>query len=127
MKPGHVTAGEDGKRRTIEEELERIGGLGTQQASYKTLSFDAHFELHIEQGPILEKKKEKWVVETPMPVQARAIVERTSCYALQAIVRSDEVAQKCQGRATTGIVNAEPGYINTMEHSQIDTGHSSPC
>lgn len=43
-----------GGTATLKSELERIGYLGTTEASYKATPMAAHFELHIEQGPILE-------------------------------------------------------------------------
>jgi acetylornithine deacetylase/succinyl-diaminopimelate desuccinylase-like protein len=39
---------------TQKSELERIGYLGSLPTSYKSNPIGAHFELHIEQGPILE-------------------------------------------------------------------------
>ena len=54
-----VSPGEDGKKKTIKQELERIGFLGSTQASYRNNPFAAHFELHIEQGPILEDEGRK--------------------------------------------------------------------
>ena len=51
-----VSASEDGTKKTMKQELERIGYLGEQKASYQGFPFAAHFELHIEQGPILESK-----------------------------------------------------------------------
>lgn len=54
-----VSPGGDGHRKSMKQELERIGYLGPQQASYKVNPFAAHFELHIEQGPILENEKRK--------------------------------------------------------------------
>jgi hypothetical protein len=54
-----VSPGEDGHRRTMKEELERIGYLGQQQASYKAFPMAAHFELHIEQGPSLEMERRR--------------------------------------------------------------------
>src|ERR1700722_4437614 len=51
-----VTPGQDGKRKTMKQELERIGFLGSTPASYRNNPFAAHFELHIEQGPILEEE-----------------------------------------------------------------------
>jgi hypothetical protein len=51
-----VTPGQDGKRKTMKHELERIGFLGSMPASYRNNPFAAHFELHIEQGPILEEE-----------------------------------------------------------------------
>lgn len=44
----------DGNPKSIKEELDRIGYCGKRGASYQTNPFAAHFELHIEQGPILE-------------------------------------------------------------------------
>jgi hypothetical protein len=44
---------------TMKEELERIGYLGTTPASYRSTPMTAHFELHIEQGPILESANQK--------------------------------------------------------------------
>ncbi|PQE25405.1 hypothetical protein CJF30_00000097 [Rutstroemia sp. NJR-2017a BBW] len=43
-----------GGKATQKSELERIGYLGQISASYKDNPIGAHFELHIEQGPILE-------------------------------------------------------------------------
>lgn len=42
---------------TVKSELERIGYLGETPASYKATPIGAHFELHIEQGTILERTK----------------------------------------------------------------------
>lgn len=40
--------------KSMKEELDRIGYTGDVPASYQSNPFAAHFELHIEQGPILE-------------------------------------------------------------------------
>ena len=47
------------ERKTMKEELTRIGFLGTVPASYDQNPFAAHFELHIEQGPVLEEESRK--------------------------------------------------------------------
>jgi len=44
---------------TMKSELERIGYLGSMPASYEANPMAAHFELHIEQGPILEAERQK--------------------------------------------------------------------
>jgi hypothetical protein len=44
---------------TVKAELERIGYLGETPASFKSMPIGAHFELHIEQGPILERAQKK--------------------------------------------------------------------
>ena len=54
-----VSPGEDGKRRTMKQELERIGYLGSQKASYEAFPMACHFEVHIEQGPSLEIEKRR--------------------------------------------------------------------
>lgn len=48
-----------GGTSTMRSELERIGYLGKTPASHDSLPMAAHFELHIEQGPILETEKKK--------------------------------------------------------------------
>ena len=49
----------EGKAKNMLQELERIGYRGEAPASYKSNPFAAHFELHIEQGPILEDEGRK--------------------------------------------------------------------
>ncbi len=44
---------------TMKGELERIGYLGSTPASYRLTPMAAHFELHIEQGPVLEAEQQK--------------------------------------------------------------------
>jgi N-carbamoyl-L-amino-acid hydrolase len=44
----------DATGKTVGSELERIGFLGKTPASYEGNPLSAHFEVHIEQGPILE-------------------------------------------------------------------------
>lgn len=48
-----------GGTATMKSELERIGCLGTVPASYRATPMTAHFELHIEQGPVLEAERQK--------------------------------------------------------------------
>lgn len=43
-----------GQAKTMLQELDRIGYRGEIPASHESNPFAAHFELHIEQGPILE-------------------------------------------------------------------------
>ena len=44
---------------TMKSELERIGFLGETKCSHEAMPLAAHFELHIEQGPILEATGKK--------------------------------------------------------------------
>lgn len=48
-----------GRGLTMRSELERIGYLGSTPASYKSVPMAAHFELHIEQGPVLHDNRQK--------------------------------------------------------------------
>jgi hypothetical protein len=48
-----------GGSATVKSELERIGYLGAVPASYRSVPMGAHFELHIEQGPVLESTGRK--------------------------------------------------------------------
>ncbi|KAJ9608135.1 hypothetical protein H2200_007123 [Cladophialophora chaetospira] len=129
-----VSPSEDGQKKTMKQELERIGYLGSQQASYKAFPIAAHFELHIEQGPILEAEKRrvgvvkgvqafKWFEITvkgrdthagTTPFSAR--MDSMLC-AAKLIVESNAIAKKFGGLATTGILTQQPGSINTMAHT----------
>lgn len=61
----------DGNPKSMKEELDRIGYSGDQPASYRSNPFAAHFELHIEQGPILEDENLKiGVVHGKAPASA---------------------------------------------------------
>lgn len=140
-----VSAGEDGTKKTMKQELERIGYLGEQKASYKSFPFAAHFELHIEQGPILEMEKRKigvvqgvqafkWFEVTvrgrdshagTTPMNAR--MDSMLC-AAKLIVQANKTAKNNDGLATTGILNMQPGSVNTMAHTvtfTLDIRHKS--
>lgn len=129
-----ITAGDDGKKKTMKEELTRIGYLGKEKASYKTNPIAAHFELHIEQGPILEAEKRRIGVVTggqafkwwDITVKGRDTHAGTTPFfarkdamlcAAKLIVASADIAKKHGGLATTGILTQEPGSINTMAHT----------
>ncbi|KAH8682588.1 putative hydantoin utilization protein C [Xylariales sp. PMI_506] len=142
-----VTAPSPGvsKPQTMKQELERIGFLGSTPASHEALPIAAHFELHIEQGPILETEGQKigvvagaqaynwYEVEvkgrdshagtTPLSARRDALLA-----AAKMIVASNAVAKELAGLATTGIVGAEPGSVNTMAHTvrfTLDMRHPS--
>lgn len=53
-----------GSGATVRSELERIQYLGPRPATPEATPMAAHFELHIEQGPILENNKQKIGVVT---------------------------------------------------------------
>jgi len=117
--------------KTLGSELERIGYRGDQPASARPLK--AAFEVHIEQGPILEQEERQIGVLSgiqglrwydlildgeachagPSPMESRRdpfmaaapIIE--ACYQLAA-------AHGPWGRATFGDIRAEPGSRNTV-------------
>jgi hydantoinase/carbamoylase family amidase len=116
---------------TMKSELERIGYLGSTSASHKSIPMAAHFELHIEQGPILEAENRKvgivkgvqaykwFTVEvrghdthtgtTPFERRADAMLA-----ASKMILYSHRAATKNGARSSTGILVLEPGSTNTV-------------
>ncbi|KAJ5586926.1 uncharacterized protein N7459_002691 [Penicillium hispanicum] len=129
-----VTASEGSKPRTVKEELERIGFLGETSASFEANPIGAHFELHIEQGPILEdeglkigvvtaaqayrwfevevKGRDSHAGTTPLAARKDALLA-----AAKMIAASNQIAKDYAGLITTGIFHVEPGSINTMAHT----------
>ena len=140
-----VGASDDGTKKTMKQELERIGSLGPVPATYKENPFAAHFELHIEQGPVLEDEARKVGVvkgvqafkwfeitvhgrgthagTTPFPVRKDSML----C-AAKLIVQANAHAKALGGLTTTGILEAKPGSINTMADTvtfTLDIRHRS--
>lgn len=130
---------------TVEHELERIGYNGKTCASYKTNPLNAHFELHIEQGPILENENKKvgivtgvqaydWykvtVVgnsshtgTTPLNVRSDALFA-----ASQMIAKCNEVGYKHNGLVGVGTINVEPAVVNVIPNKVsfiYDARHAS--
>lgn len=133
--------------KTAGAELERIGYKGTLPADARQNPLAAHFELHIEQGPILEGEDAaigvvsggqayKWLRckisgrdshagTTPLAYRADAMLG-----AARIIAACHDVAAKHSGVATTGILTLEPGSINTIPHTvefTIDIRHPDPA
>ena len=132
-------------RKTLKQELERTGFLGVVPASHAAQPLAAHFELHIEQGPILEDAGQKvgvvtgaqaysWFeVEvvgrdshagtTPLAARKDALLA-----AAKMIVASNVVAGEEAGLITTGILEAHPGSVNTLPRTvrfTLDVRHPS--
>lgn len=120
-----------GGSATMKSELERIGYLGSVPASYRSTPMTAHFELHIEQGPILEAEKQKiGVVQGvqaykwfTIDVEGRASHTGTTPFSARAdallmasrmIAHSNRVASKHSALASTGILTLSPGSVNTV-------------
>ncbi|EME48492.1 hypothetical protein DOTSEDRAFT_67506 [Dothistroma septosporum NZE10] len=116
---------------TVKSELERIGYLGEIPASHKSTPMAAHFELHIEQGPILEAEKRrvgvvegvqsyKWFTVTVDGLDshtgATSFQHRADSLltASKMIVSSHKIARKHNALASTGILNLKPGSTNTV-------------
>ncbi len=119
----------DGK--TLGGELERIGYAGSQEVGHRALG--ALFELHIEQGPILEAEGQRVGVVTggqgarwydcevigaeshagPTPMEARRDALRATAALLGEIyqIAHDNAPN---GRATVGELRAYPGSRNTV-------------
>ncbi|KAL2681311.1 hypothetical protein Neosp_008922 [[Neocosmospora] mangrovei] len=88
---------EVGGDATVKSELERIGYLGQTPASYKATPIGAHFELHIEQGPILERSKKNI-----------GVIQGVQAY------RWFKIDVQGRALASTGILNLTPGSTNTI-------------
>ncbi|KAL3427164.1 beta-alanine synthase [Phlyctema vagabunda] len=120
-----------GGKATQKSELERIGYLGTVQASHEANPIAAHFELHIEQGPILEKSGRKiGAVEGVQAYRWHTItVKGRDCHtgttdlanrsdamltAAKLILHSHNKASELGCLASTGILTLKPGSTNTV-------------
>lgn len=122
-----VSSGSDGRRRTVKEELERIGFIGTDN----NIKIGGHFELHIEQGPKLVTNGQpigivkgvqayKWF---EVNVHGKACHTGATGYEHRAdplhvaseIINSLRgIAMAKGGLASVGIINAKPGSTNTV-------------
>lgn len=120
-----------GGKATQKSELERIGYLGSMEANYKANPIGAHFELHIEQGPILESsggkigavegvQAYKWFT---IQVQGRGCHTGTTDFknrsdamltAAKLILHSHNKASELGCLASTGILTLKPGSTNTV-------------
>ncbi|KAH6877072.1 hypothetical protein B0T10DRAFT_520522 [Thelonectria olida] len=127
----HQIADIDDANATVKSELERIGYLGTTPAHYSATPMAAHFELHIEQGPILEASNQcigavegvqasKWFTITvtgrDSHTGATNFENRSDALltSAQMIVRSHQVATEFASLASTGLLSLEPGSTNTV-------------
>lgn len=131
--------------QTLKQELQRIRFFGDVPASHEAQPIAAHFELHIEQGPILEDEKKKIGVVTGAQAYSWFEVEVTGrdshagttpmaarkdalLAAAKMIVASNGVANDSSGLITTGILDAHPGSVNTLPRTvkfTLDVRHPS--
>ncbi|MCO5565729.1 hypothetical protein L7F22_019403 [Adiantum nelumboides] len=118
------------KKTTMLQELKRSGYLGSMKAHHSAMPLAAHFELHIEQGPILERANAKvgivqggqaykWIQVTingrechtgSTPFEDRSDAMQS---AAKIIVMSKECARKQGGLASTGLMSVFPSSVNT--------------
>ncbi|KAF2463491.1 amidase [Lindgomyces ingoldianus] len=116
---------------TMASELARIGYLGETPASFNNMPMAAHFELHIEQGPLLEMANKKigvvkgvqaykWLTvnvkgrdthtgTTDLKSRADALLA-----ASKMVIHSHRLATANGCLASTGILNLKPGSTNTV-------------
>ena len=124
-------------------ELERIGYKGTTPADHTKNQLAAHFEIHIEQGPVLEHEKKKIGIvvgaqayhwqqitvngrsshagTTPMHTRSDAIH-----IASKMISAAIDIAKKHGGLATIGTISLEPSSVNVIPDKvtfSLDTRH----
>lgn len=116
---------------TMRTELERIGYLGETPCSHEATPMAAHFELHIEQGPILEAESRrvgivqgvqsyKWfaldVRGRDSHTGATSFQHRADALltASKMILASHKIAGRHKALASTGILTLKPGSTNTV-------------
>lgn len=126
----------DQEGHTLKDELKRIGYLGPTAASYDANPLLAHFEVHIEQGPILDNAEQPAAVvkgvqsirwynvhvtgreahtgTTPMKSRSDALLGAAKMIvATNNIVTQGEIFER-GGRATIAVINSLPQSINTI-------------
>jgi hydantoinase/carbamoylase family amidase len=128
---GHNLQEVGGGTATQKSELERIGYLGKVEAHHTAFPIAAHFELHIEQGPILEASHKKiGIVEGAQAYKWFTItVKGRDCHtgttdfknrsdamltASKLILHSHNIATELGCLASTGILTLKPGSTNTV-------------
>lgn len=121
----------DADGKVFRDELESIGFLGEAEASHNANPLSAHFEYHIEQGPILEEDNRSigivtgvqgmgWLIvtvtgrsqhcgTTPMDRRSDALLT-----ASRMISRVNEIALEFGGMTTVGVINSEPQSPGTI-------------
>ncbi len=128
---GHAYAAKDTEGKTVKDELQRIGYLGTQEPGDHPIG--AYFETHIEQGPVLEDNNKtigvvtgvlgvRWYdcVVTGMEAHAGPTPMALRKDALQVATRLMQEVVACahrhppHGRGTVGMVQVFPNSRNVI-------------
>jgi hydantoinase/carbamoylase family amidase len=119
-----------GDAGTMGDALRQSGYLGSSPCSHEKMPLKAHFELHIEQGPILEDAQAsigvvqgaqayRWIDvtvngrechtgTTPLHARADALLATS-----QVIVKTHALAKQHRGLASVGVMTVMPGSVNT--------------
>jgi len=137
--PDFAYARTDLKGAKLGEELSRIGFKGDVPASFDANKLSAHFEVHIEQGPILEAENKPIGVVTGVQAMSWLNVELrgkeqhcgttpmdrrhdTLLTAAKMIVAINGAAIETPGGlASVAVINSTPQSINTMaSHVQFN-------
>lgn len=121
---------------TLKQELERIGFLGETPCSYEANPLSAHFEVHIEQGPVLDEAesavgvvkgvysirwchvdvigRESHTGTTPMDRRSDALLGAAKMIVeANRLVTEGELAAR-GARATIAVIESRPQSINTI-------------
>lgn len=135
----------DADGKTFKDELQKIGFLGPVKASHKENPLSAHFEYHIEQGPVLEDSGRSvgivngvqgmlWLMVTvkgrsqhcgTTPIDRRQDALLASCCMIS---RVNDIAWENKGLTTVGVINSEPqspGTIPGQVTFSVDIEHLS--
>ena len=131
LKHAYDLADVDASGVTMKSELSRIGYLGKVPTSHKEMCLAAHFELHIEQGPTLEKEGRKIGIVTGAQAYewnyihlkgreshsgTTAMQDRSDplLAAAHMMQTANRLAIQYGSLATTGNLKLTPGSINTI-------------
>ncbi len=127
----HAYAAKDTAGKSVKEELERIGYIGTEEPGQHPIG--AYFETHIEQGPVLEDNDVtigvvqgvlgiRWFDCTvtgmeahagPTPMALRKDALQVATHLMQEIVAA-ALRHKPHGRGTVGMVQVFPNSRNVI-------------
>ncbi len=127
----HAYAARDTAGKSVKEELERIGYIGTQEPGDHPIG--AYFETHIEQGPVLEDNDKTIGVVTgvlgirwfdctvtgmeahagPTPMALRRDALQVATHLMQEVVAA-ALRHKPHGRGTVGMVHVHPNSRNVI-------------
>jgi len=127
----HAYAARDTAGKSVREELERIGYIGTEEPGQHPIG--AYFETHIEQGPVLEDNAVtigvvqgvlgiRWFDCTvtgmeahagPTPMALRKDALQVATHLMQEVVAA-ALRYKPHGRGTVGMVQLHPNSRNVI-------------